>query len=353
MNKLIVSLCIAAFVVGSSAALAAPAGAVDVKVTGIQRGAILEGSVSFKAEATSPAGIKKLQISINGSVVATVEPSKLRQDVELPYDWATMFAGDSAEPAPNGEYAVEALAVANGGADEQVVTRVTVDNAPAMPRGVVAVPGDSGIELSWSPNAEPDLLGYRVERMVSGEFTVVGETSATSYIDAVDPGEHSYRIVAVRHSAARSAGRPSLPSAEVSAMVAAPTTNGRGKPHFGVSPTGRGASRRGFQIDGGSFAPRGLPSAAALPGSVGLPEVPTTGSATEWGSYEDTLPYDIPAGGIPLSASQRDQASTWRLLPSDGLRWVALGSICLALAALLRLIARRLDAIAGPRELKL
>lgn len=353
IRKLIVFGCVAVVALTSTAALGAPAGAVKVKLAGIQRGAIIEGAVTFKAEATSAAGIKKLQISINGSVVATVEPSNLRQDVELPYDWATMFADGSAEPAPNGEYAIEAVAVANGNADERVVARVIVDNPAAMPRDVVAVPTDGGVELSWSPNAEPDLLGYRVERMISGEFAVVGQTSAISYMDAVDPGEHSYRIVAVRHSAARSAGRPSLPSSEVTVSVAAPATNARGKPRFGIGATRPGGSGAGFQIESGSFAPRGLPSGAALPGSVGLPDLPTTDSAPEWGSYEETLPYDIPEGGIPLSASQREQATTWKLLPSDGLRWVALGSLCLALAALLRLLARRLDAIAGPPELKL
>lgn len=353
IRKLIVFACVAVASFTSTAALGGPAGAVKVKLAGIQRGAIVEGVASFKAEATSPAGIKKLQISINGSVVATAEPSNLRQDVELPYDWATMFADGSADPAPNGEYAIEAVAVANGDADERVVARVIVDNPAAMPRDVVATATDEGVELSWSPNAEPDLLGYRVERMISGAFTVIGETTATSYIDGVEPGEHSYRVVAVRHSVARSAGRPSLPSAEVTVNVAAPTTDARGKPQFGVGPTGGGASRSGFQVEGGSFAPRGLPSGAALPGSVGLPDAPITDAGAGWGSYEETLPYEIPEGGIPLSASESEPETTWRVLPSDGLRWVALGSLCLALAALLRLVARRLEVLAGPPELKL
>lgn len=354
MKKLMIFTSIAAFVFSSTAAAAAPAGAVNVKLAGLQRGAIVEGIVSFKAQATSPAGIKKLQISINNKVIATVQPSNLRQDVELPYDWATMFAADSAEPAPNGEYAIEAVAVANGDAEERVAAKVIVDNPAAMPRDLVAATGNDGVQLTWSPNPEPDLLGYRVERMISGEFTVVAETSATSYIDAVDPGEHSYRVIAVRNSAARSAGRPSLPSSDVTVTVTAPATDARGKPHFGVGPTpATGASGRGFQIQGGSFAPRGLPSGAALPGAVGLPDLPSADAAPAWGSYEETLPYEIPQGGIPLSASEREVETTWRVLPSDGLRWVALGSLCLALAALLRLVARRLEAIAGPPELKL
>lgn len=356
MKRLALLACVAAFVASSTAALAAPAGAIRIRLEGIQRGAIIEGGVSFAAQASSAAGIKRLEISIEDSVVAAVEPSNFKQEVELPYDWTTMFEHASAELAPNGEYAIKVLAVANGNADERLVANVTVDNPAAMPTGLVATPGAEQVELSWNPNPEPDLLGYRVERMVSGSFVVVGETTETSYLDTVDPGEHSYRIVAVRNSTARSSGRPSVPSAEVTVSVAAPSTDAEGEPHFGVGPPAatKGAGTRGA-IGGASFAPRGLPSGAALPGSIGLPDVPevTEAAAPGSGTYEETLPYDLPEGGIPLSASQPELGESWTLLPSDGLRWVALGSLFLAIATLLRLVARRLEAVAGPPELKL
>ena len=357
MRKLLALCCLIGSLIASGTATAAPAGTIKVALDGIQRGAILEGAVSFKAKASSAAGIKKIEVLINGSLVASTEPANYKQDVEVPYDWSTMFKRDSAEPAPNGEYEVKAVAVANGGADEQLTTKVVVDNPPAMPTGLVATPGTEQVQLTWSPNTEPDLLGYQVERIVAGEFVVVGETTETTYVDMVEPGQHQYRVVAVRNSVARSSGRPSLPSPEVTVTVAAPSTNKRGKPHFGVGSTGLASDGRGgFDVaGGGSFAPRGLPSGAALPGSVGLPGVPAIAGeeSQAWGTFEEELPYELPEGGVPLSASERELGKTWTLLPSDGLRWVALGSLMLAIAALLRLLARRLEALAGPPELKL
>ena len=357
MKKLLVLCCLLGSLIASGAAAAAPAGAIKVDLDGIQRGAILEGAVSFKAKASSAAGIKKVEVLINGSLVAATEPSNYKQEAEVPYDWSTMFKRDSAEPAPNGEYEIKIIAVANGGADEQLTTKVVVDNAPAMPTDLVATAGTEQVQLTWSPNTEPDLLGYQIERIVAGEFVVVGETTETGYIDAVEPGEHEYRVVAVRNSVARSTGRPSLPSPEVTVTVAAPSTNQKGDPHFGVGSGGISTGGRGrFTVGGdGSFAPRGLPSGAALPGSVGLPDLPTVAGQESPGAgiFEEELPYELPEGGVPLSASERELGTTWTLLPSDGLRWVALGSLMLATAALLRLLARRLEALAGPPELKL
>lgn len=349
--------CVIGSLVSPAAALAAPAETVRVTLDGIQRGAIVEGAISFSATANSAAGIKKLEVFIDGAVVASAEPSNFKQEVQVPYDWATMFRLDSAEQAPNGTYEIKVAATANGGADDQLLTKVVVDNAPAMPSGLIATAGTEEVQLSWEPNTEPDLLGYQIERMVAGEFVVVGETTGTTYVDPVEPGDHQYRVIAVRNSVARSSGRPSLPSTEVTVSVAAPATDSKGRPHFGMDPTGTlgGKTKGGFDVQGGSFAPRGLPSGAALPGSVGLPNLPAMAGEPEipWGTYEEKLPYEIPEGGIPLSASQREFGTTWTLLPSDGLRWVALGALMLAIAALLRLLARRLEASAGPPELKL
>lgn len=358
MKRLLAIACVIGSLFASGTAAAAPAETIRVRLNGLQRGSIIEGTVSFSATASSAAGIKRLEVLIDGSVVASTEPSNLKQEVEVPYDWATMFRLGSAEHAPNGEYEVKVVATANGGADEQLVTRVVVDNAPAMPSGFVATAGTEQVQLSWQPNTEPDLLGYQIERMVAGDFVVVGETTETSYVDPVEPGEHQYRVIAIRNSVARSTGRPSLPSSEVTVSVAAPSTDAEGNPHFGVDPTGSvGGKTRGggFKLPGGSFAPRGLPSGAALPGTVGLPSLPTMAGEPEtpWGTYEEKLPYELPEGGVPLSASRRQFGETWTLLPSDGLRWVALGALMLAIAALLRLVARRLETLAGSPELKL
>jgi hypothetical protein len=36
--------------------------------------------------------------------------------------------------------------------------------APAAPIGIAVVVGNAGVEISWSPSPEPDLVGYRVYR---------------------------------------------------------------------------------------------------------------------------------------------------------------------------------------------
>lgn len=356
MRKLIVTALVNIFVLSAGAAIAAPAGTVTVKLIDIRRGDIVESGISFQAEGESAAGIRRLEIAIDNQVVASVEPSNLKTRVTVPYDWATTYKRGSTELSYNGEYTIKARAVAIGGADEITTATVIVDNPAATPTGLTATPQGEQVALSWNPNSEPDLLGYQVERLSSGSYIVVGETTETSFVDTVDPGDHSYRVIAVRNSAARSSGRPSLPSEAVNVNIAAPRTDTKGKPHFGVGPAPAGATKgaKRFEVKGTTFAPRGLPSGAALPGSVGLPSLPSSAAPEQrWGTYEERLPYELPEGGVPLSASQRDLGETWTLLPSDGLRWVALGALLLSFATLLRLLARRLEAMAGPAELKL
>lgn len=334
---------------GSGLALpasAAPGDAVEIELSGVQGGAVVEGTMDLVAQATSAAGIKKVELAIGGEVVGTVTPSKVKQDAELSYDWVTSTGTRSTEPAPNGEYDIVAIATANGGADAVATKRVIVDNPAATPTGLTAAVTDDGVELSWDANPEPDLLGYQVERGVDGSFEILGETAQPSTLDAVGPGTYSYRVTAIRSSAARSSGRPSAPSEAI--LVSIEET--AGSPGDSKPEADTFVPSRGFNVKGGSIAPRGLPSGASLPGAAGLPSLPAP--APEWGTYESDLPYDIPEGGIPLSAQGAAPDRGWTLLPSDGLRWVGAGALLLALAALLRLMAARLEAIAGPAPLR-
>lgn len=328
-------------------AAAAPGDAVEVELKGVQRGSVVEGTLDLSATASSAAGIKRVQIAINGVVVESAEPSGIKQSAEVGYGWVTPMEVDPTALAPNGEYEITALAVANGGADALATTKVIVDNPAATPTGVVATVQDDGVALTWEPNPEPDLLGYQIERRSEGDFEVLGHTTDTSVLDPVGAGNYAYRVTAIRSSAARSTGRPSTPSAEVVVSIAgkaAGTSDTEGL----QGADGLRASR-GFKVSAGAIAPQGLPSGAALPGAVGLPEVPVAG--VPWGTYEAELPYDIPKGGIPLSSKSASSDDSWTVIPADGLRWVGAGALLLALATLLRLFAQRLDVIAGPAPL--
>ncbi|HJR44760.1 MAG TPA: hypothetical protein VJ927_04090 [Actinomycetota bacterium] len=343
-----VMLVLAAPVVAS----AAPGDAVSIEFSGVSRGSVVEGTVSFKALASSPAGIKRVDLVVGDTTVDSVEPSGIKQRVELPYEWATNYYVGSTELSANGNYEIKVHAVANGGADKTSAITVTVDNAPEAPDALQAAPTREGVSLAWAPNDEPDIIGYQIERGDGTTFELVGETAETYFDDlGVAPGDHSYRVTAVRNSTARSTGRPSYPSEPVVVTIAAPSASGsagtKGGAHKLGSVGGRKSAPRGFKVRESSFAPRGLPSGIALPGTIGLPSLPAD-EAPAWGTYEEQLPYELPKGGVQLSAKMPTDDNSfvsWSVIPPDGLRWVAGGLLLLALAILLRLVAVRLDMI--------
>ena len=130
-------------------AAAGPGDAVEVELEGVQRGAVIEGTHDLTATASSAAGIKRIQITINDLVVASAEPSGIKQSAEVSYGWVTPLRVDSTGLASNGEYEVVATAIANGGADAVTTTRVIVDNPAATPSGVVAAVHEDGVALTW------------------------------------------------------------------------------------------------------------------------------------------------------------------------------------------------------------
>lgn len=87
--------------------------------------------------------------------------------------------------------------------------------APDVPKGLVAAPGEGAIELSWDPDVEPRLAGYRVYRREDGaaEWQRVGPdlVMEAAFRDAkVAAGRrYVYRVTAVS-----AAGNESGPSAE-------------------------------------------------------------------------------------------------------------------------------------------
>lgn len=70
---------------------------------------------------------------------------------------------------------------------------------PDNPVGILALPGDSRVELRWHP--VNDAHGYRIERSDTpeGTFSVVGRTSGNAFVDATAQNDsaYTYRIVAL------------------------------------------------------------------------------------------------------------------------------------------------------------
>ncbi len=87
---------------------------------------------------------------------------------------------------------------------------------PAPPRGLVAIPGERDVALSWSANAEPDLLGYVVYRRRLPEVAFVRLTATpvpgTTYTDrAVQAGaSYVYAVTAVDRSRRQNESAPSV-----------------------------------------------------------------------------------------------------------------------------------------------
>ncbi|MEA2447292.1 MAG: hypothetical protein QOK47_929, partial [Actinomycetota bacterium] len=165
---------------------------------------------------------------------------------------------------------------------------------------------------------------------------------------------YSYRLIAIRHSEVAPNGLESSPTSPltVSISAAAPGTSGGGA--AGGSARG-GSSKRGGgsgAAAGGSIGATGLPGGASLPGGRGLGGVPEL-PAPAWGSYKKHLPYKLPKGGVPLQASAVSRSGgPLRIIPPDGLRWVAMGLLMLVIAGLSRLLALRIAPRAEPAKIE-
>lgn len=339
---------------------AAPAVAqtsVSVAIVGLKDGDVIAGTVHLRADAASDVGIKRLDLSINDVVVAAIEPSELRRKVSVDYDWNTVWALGGSGMARNGRYMARAVAISNADKKQSVQIVVVVDNAATTPQGFSSQISEDVATMSWSPNPEPDIVGYIVQRDSGGGFLDVAQVSDTSYSETVAPGDHSYRVVALRSSEVSPAGKASAASASSSVHLDPPPTpqadDGGSGPTAGGKPVKNGkvgsVRLRDFRLDRGRnlAGAGGLTSFARLPqiGLTALPRLPEAGDAAlAWGTYENQLPYELPeegpieVRGLGLSAA----SSSWSVIPPDGLRWVAAGMLLLALSGLLKILALRL-----------
>lgn len=330
-----------------------PAGAQDaasVSISGVSNGAVLQGTVTIKAHGSTVTAIRRLELSVDGFVVAWTEPEDLRQNATVQYQWNTARSLASSQPSRNGEHSIKATVSARGGGSDTSSIKVLTNNPPTPPSGLSASSKNGTISLTWNPNPEPDIFAYRIQRDAGAGFEQIAETQQPNFTEQMPAGSYAYRIVAMRSSPTSSGGIASAPSDSVSAAVVPPKagpkagSDGDGDGFSGGS--NRGGSSRGkpFSVGGTRIAQSGLPSGLSLPGRVGLPNLPEA-QALEWGSYKNRLPYDIDdpeqslITGAPANIAAR---SPDRIIPPDGLRWVAAGALLLAMASLLGFFASRL-----------
>ena len=353
---------------------------ISVSITGVASGSTVEGVVYVGARASSTEGVDSLQILINGVTVASTSPSGIRQNAEVGYNWNTAQSVNGGGLSQNGTYTVRVVGVSNGGARDEASATINVNNPASTPTGVTASTSGNTSSVSWNANPEPDILRYRVERDSGSGFNTVAETESTSFAEELSPGTHTYRVTAIRFSPA-GGSRASAPSGGASVSIEAPASSGGdGGSYTGGSgsssssggnggvanPFGPGATvkkggfvnpfggsggivtkkKGAFYIGGKRIALSGLPTGfLRLPGmGGGLPQLPQ-GEGVKWGSYDPELPYDVPSGSAPLGSEATNIAarSPWRVIPPDGLRWLAAGLLAIVAAALAHFLAGRIE----------
>lgn len=350
----------AMFVVVFAAPAIAQTGA-TARVTNPSDGAVLSGSISVGGSGSATAGVKSVKLFVDNALVASTEPSNLRQNADVGYSWNTA-SGSGGGISRNGWYQVRVEVSANGGATDSSKINVMVDNAPQAPANFDGYVQDQTIELSWSPNPEPDITGYRVEVADAGVWRVASEVATTSYTATLQPGTYQFRVSALRSSPVSANGHASAPSAATTLTIQAPASSGGGSGLVNGGRGGRGAvgggDRRIYGRDG-SASTRDVKDTArafaggisfgsiSLPGQAGLPSLPGT-QPFEWGTYKERLPYSLPEGGVPLDAAPARLAamSTTRIIPMDALRWVGAGTLMLVVALMLQFVGWRAETIA-------
>jgi hypothetical protein len=318
--------------------------AITARLDGVSDGSVVSGSVQLVGHGSSPAGIRKLTLTIDGETVAEVTPNGVRQNAEVTFDWDTTVYVGSNQLSRNREYLVRVKAVSNTGAEEQAGATVVVDNPPAIPFGLIAAAEKDEVTLSWESNPEPDIVGYRVERFFGNEYVEAALVEEPAFSESREPGRYSYRVVAIRSSQVSSEGLASEPSASVTVSIkgagrrSGSAASGGGRARGKAAGSKRGAGR-------GVLGSRGLPGGVALPGEAGLPPAPAA-PGLDWGSFEKRLPYRLPKGGVPIKAgpASKELLDALRVIPPDGLRWVAAGLLLVVMAALFRFIAWRAGA---------
>ena len=115
-----------------------------------------------------------------------------------------------------GAYDLRAVATDHGGRTDAAPPWITVTygdvTPPAIPTGVVASVDGRAVRVTWTPNAETDVAGYRLFR--DGVLVTATALLQPEYDDNRDPGLYEYTVTVIDSS-----GNESAPSGPAAAVV--------------------------------------------------------------------------------------------------------------------------------------
>ena len=245
---------------------------------------------------------------------------------------------------------------------------------PAAPSGFQASNNGTVVTFSWTPNSEPDLMGYDIVDG-SGNDVTPGGMDAGSVCDSsgcsvsVDFGSNaqgtsrSFSVLALRHTSPGSGGSISSPSSNSQTVTfpAPPSPPPSSSPGGGSGGgTGGGGSGGGTSGGGGGSSGGGggstghgtrqlsgkhpaadlrssLPMVTAA-GAPDLPSVLTEVKPLPQGSYKPTLAYPDQVAKTPAGSAVKHNAQAvfkdFRKVLDIGALWRSLaGAVVLMLAA--------------------
>jgi fibronectin type 3 domain-containing protein len=144
------------------------------------------------------------------ALAATVEQPEWT-DAEAEFGKPTAYLVQTVVTAPDNRLAESDLSA-------EVSIKPKDEFPPAVPSGLRATAGPASVELSWEPDTEPDLAGYRIYSAVgAGAFEKVADVAAIpTYSDKSAEKGKTYRYAV---SAVDRAGNESARSAPVEAVV--------------------------------------------------------------------------------------------------------------------------------------
>lgn len=171
---------------------------------------------------------------------------------------------------------------------------VLLNAPPDSPTGVQAVPAADGRSavLSWTPNPEPDVTGYEVDRTGGGGPPTKANVTIPTYRDSTRPGAaYTYMVYALR---------PGLRSvATILAGITTPGTSSPGGNRGGVQGSHGGGGGGGGGGVTGSYGGSGgggnlRIGGGGVTGSFSKPSLGSSKSVTgapTLGGFQGTLPY--------------------------------------------------------------